>query len=81
MNLEPNLKAEHGQLQLEIEEEEEEVEICNFKKKISLKEKKKKGLCIYIGCRERESPTSSRRRRLIFPSVWGSANLTACVRS
>ena len=31
MNLEPNLKAEHGQLQLEIEkEEEEEVEICNF---------------------------------------------------
>lgn len=29
MNLEPNLKAEHGQLQLEIEEEEE-VEICNF---------------------------------------------------
>ena len=30
MNLEPNLKAEHGQLQLEIEEEEEEVEISNF---------------------------------------------------
>ena len=30
MNLEPNLKAEHGQLQLEIEEEEEEVEICNL---------------------------------------------------
>ena len=33
MDLEPNLKAEHGQLQLEIEEEEEEeeeVEICNF---------------------------------------------------
>ena len=30
MNSEPNLKAEHGQLQLEIEEEEEEVEICNF---------------------------------------------------
>ena len=30
MDLEPNLKAEHGQLQLEIEEEEEEeVEICN----------------------------------------------------
>ena len=53
MDLEPNLKAEHGQLQLEIEEEEEEVEICNFLKKISLKEKKKKGLCIYIGCRER----------------------------
>lgn len=56
-----------------------------FKKKISLKEKKKKGLCIYIGCRERErggwSPTSSRRRILIFPSVWGSANLTASVRS
>ena len=31
MDLEPNLKAEHGQLQLEIEkEEEEEVEISNF---------------------------------------------------
>ena len=30
MDLEPNLKAEHGQLQLEIEEEEE-VEICNLK--------------------------------------------------
>ena len=33
MDLEPNLKAEHGQLQLEIEEEE--VEICNsFKRKV-----------------------------------------------
>ena len=61
MNLEPNLKAEHGQLQLEIEEEEEEeeVEICNFLKKISLKEKKKKGLCIYIVCRESEGGMES----------------------
>ena len=60
MNLEPNLKAEHGQLQLEIEkEEEEEVEICNFFKKISLKEKKKKGLCIYIVCRESEGGMES----------------------
>lgn len=37
MDLEPNLKAKHGQLQLEIEEEEEEVEICE----ICIKKKKK----------------------------------------
>ena len=81
MNLEPNLKAEHGQLQLEIEkEEEEEVEICNFKKKNKFERKEKEGV-VYLYRLQRESPTSSRRRRLIFPSVWGSANLTACVRS
>ena len=54
MNLEPNLKAEHGQLQLEIEkEEEEEVEICNFFKKNKFERKEKEGV-VYLYSLQRE---------------------------
>ena len=55
MDLEPNLKAEHGQLQLEIEEEEEEeeVEICNFFFKKKFERKEKEGV-VYLYSLQRE---------------------------